>query len=256
MAGHKILTVEPGSIAEEVGIEPGDSIVAINGKEIKDIFDYRYMLDDDEVTILFKKADGEEWEIDIEKDEHDDLGLGFGKGLMDEYSHCRNKCVFCFIDQMPPGMRQTLYFKDDDARLSFLQGNYITLTNMSDEDFERVIKFHLSPINISVHTTNPELRCRMLNNRFAGNVLERIAKLAEAHIEMNTQIVCCKGYNDGEELDRTIRELSQYLPYVKSLSVVPVGMTKFRDQNKLAKLTKFTPEDSKKIIRQLTAWGD
>ena len=256
MAGHKILTVEPGSIAEEVGIEPGDSIVAINGKEIKDIFDYRYMLDDDEVTILFKKADGEEWEIDIEKDEHDDLGLGFGKGLMDEYSHCRNKCVFCFIDQMPPGMRQTVYFKDDDARLSFLQGNYITLTNMSDEDFERVIKFHLSPINISVHTTNPELRCRMLNNRFAGNVLERIAKLAEAHIEMNTQIVCCKGYNDGEELDRTIRELSQYLPYVKSLSVVPVGMTKFRDQNKLAKLTKFTPEDSKKIIRQLTAWGD
>lgn len=256
MDGHKIISVEPGSIADEMGIEPGDSIVAINGNEIKDIFDYRYMLDDDEVTILFKKADGEEWEIDIEKDEHDDLGLGFGKGLMDEYTSCRNKCVFCFIDQMPPGMRQTLYFKDDDARLSFLQGNYITLTNMSEEDFERVIKFHLSPINISVHTTNPELRCRMLHNRFAGNLMDRIKRLADVNIEMNTQVVCCKGYNDGAELDRTIRDLSQFIPNVKSLSVVPVGMTKYRDQNHLEKLTKFTAEDSLKTVEQLTEWGD
>ncbi len=251
MAGHKILTVESGSIAEEIGIEAGDFIVSINGNEIKDIFDYRYLLNDEELTILFEKADGEEWEIDIEKDEYDDLGLGFGKGLMDEYTSCRNKCVFCFIDQMPPGMRQTLYFKDDDARLSFLQGNYITLTNMSEEDFERVIKFKMSPINISVHTTNPELRCLMLHNRFAGNVMERIKALAEAGIEMNTQIVCCKGYNDGAELDRSIRELSEYLPYVKSLSVVPVGITKFRDDKKLAKLTKFTPEESMEVLVQI-----
>ena len=251
MAGHKILTVEEGSIAEEIGIEAGDFIVSINGNEIKDIFDYRYMLNDQEITILFEKANGEEWEIDIEKDEYDDLGLGFGKGLMDEYTSCRNKCVFCFIDQMPPGMRQTLYFKDDDARLSFLQGNYITLTNMSEEDFERVIKFKLSPINISVHTTNPELRCRMLHNRFAGNIMTRIQALYDAGIEMNTQIVCCKGYNDGAELDRSIRELSEFYPCVRSLSVVPVGITKFRDDKKLAKLTKFTPEESMDVLIQI-----
>lgn len=251
MAGHKILSVEEGSIAEEVGIEAGDSIVSINGSEIKDIFDYRYLLNDDEITVLFVKANGEEWEIDIEKDEYDDLGLGFGKGLMDEYTSCRNKCVFCFIDQMPPGMRQTLYFKDDDARLSFLQGNYITLTNMSEADFERVIKFKLSPINISVHTTNPELRCKMLHNRFAGNIMERIKVLAEHDIEMNTQIVCCKGYNDKEELDRSIRELSAYIPQIKSLSVVPVGITKYRDDKKLANLTKFTPEESMEVLIQI-----
>lgn len=251
MAGHKILSVEEGSIAEEVGIEAGDSIVSINGSEIKDIFDYRYLLNDDEITVLFVKANGEEWEIDIEKDEYDDLGLGFGKGLMDEYTSCRNKCVFCFIDQMPPGMRQTLYFKDDDARLSFLQGNYITLTNMSEADFERVIQFKLSPINISVHTTNPELRCKMLHNRFAGNIMERIKVLAEHGIEMNTQIVCCKGYNDKGELDRSIRELSAYIPQIKSLSVVPVGITKYRDDKKLANLTKFTPEESMEVLIQI-----
>lgn len=256
MKGHIIETVEPGSIAEEIGVEPGDKILAINGKEIKDIFDYRYLLADEEITVLFESKDGEDWDIDIEKETNDDLGLGFGKGLMDEYSHCKNKCVFCFIDQMPPGMRQTLYFKDDDARLSFLQGNYITLTNMSEEDFERVIKFHLSPINISVHATNPELRCRMLHNRFAGNLLLRIERLAEAGIEMNTQIVCCKGYNDGKELDRTITDLAKFIPHIKGLSVVPAGMTKFREANNLAKLSPFTKEESLLVLNQINAWGE
>ena len=187
--------------------------------------------------------------LEIDKEPEEDLGLTFENGLMDEYRSCRNKCVFCFIDQMPPGMRETLYFKDDDSRLSFLQGNYITLTNMSDKDFERIIRFHLAPINISVHATNPALRCKMLNNRFAGDVLTKMQALYEAGIEMNGQIVLCPGLNDGEELDRTIGDLARFIPHMGSLSVVPVGITKYREG--LYPMTTFDAEGSAKVIDQI-----
>lgn len=165
---HRISQVQPGGIAEEMGIEPGDRLLSVNGNEIEDIFDYRYYIEEEFVVLLIEKPDGEQWELEIEKDEYEDLGMEFEQGLMDEYRRCRNKCIFCFIDQMPPGMRSTLYFKDDDSRLSFLQGNYVTLTNMNGHDIERIIRYRLEPINISFQTTNPALRCRMLNNRFAG----------------------------------------------------------------------------------------
>ena len=176
-----IKAVEPGSIAEEMGVEPGDELLSIDGQRPEDIFDYEYFIQNEEIVVLIRKADGEEWELDIEND-FEDLGLTFENGLMSEYHSCRNKCIFCFIDQMPKGMRDTLYFKDDDSRLSFLQGNYITLTNMKDKDIERIIRFKLSPINISVHTTNPKLRCKMLNNRFAGEALRKIDKIGRAHV--------------------------------------------------------------------------
>ena len=171
LTGHVIDGIEPGSIAEELEIEPGDTLVSVNGSPITDVFDYQYLTNEEYLEILIRKADGEEWELEIEKEFEEDLGLIFENGLMDEYRSCRNKCVFCFIDQMPPGMRETLYFKDDDSRLSFLQGNYVTLTNMSDKDIDRIVRYHLAPINISFQTTNPELRCKMLHNRFAGEAL-------------------------------------------------------------------------------------
>ena len=165
--GHLIKEIEAGSIADELGIEQGDRLLAINDTEIEDVFDYHFYVNDEELTLLIEKPDGEQWELEIEKDYEDDLGIVFEQGLMDEYRSCRNKCIFCFIDQMPKGMRDTLYFKDDDSRLSFLQGNYVTLTNMSDHDIDRIIRYHLEPINISFHTMNPRLRCEMLHNRFA-----------------------------------------------------------------------------------------
>ena len=192
--------------------------------------------------------------MEIEKDYEEDLGIEFEQGLMDEYRSCRNKCMFCFIDQMPKGMRETLYFKDDDSRLSFLQGNYITLTNMSDHDIDRIIKYHLEPINISFHTTNPELRCRMLHNRFAGEALKKVQKLYEAGITMNGQIVLCKGINDGQELERSIRDMSEYLPCLQSVSVVPVGLTKFREG--LYPLEPFEKEDAKKVLATIHHWQD
>ena len=235
-------------------MEPGDLLLSINGQEVQDVLDYHFLLHDEMLTVLFEKPDGEEWEVELEKEYDDDLGIGFEEGLMDGYQACRNKCMFCFIDQMPPGMRETLYFKDDDARLSFLQGNYITLTNMSEEDLDRIIRYKLSPINLSVHTTNPNLRCQMLHNRFAGNLLERIRRLAEAGIEMNSQVVLCKGYNDGAELDRTIADLSAFLPSLKSLSVVPVGLTKYREG--LVKLEKFTKKEAMEVLIQIHGWQE
>ena len=176
---HVIKEIVPGSIAQEMGIEPGDRLLSINDTIIEDVFDYHYCVNEEELVLLIEKPDGEEWELEIEKDYDEDLGIEFEQGLMDEYRSCRNKCMFCFIDQMPAGMRETLYFKDDDSRLSFLQGNYITLTNMNDHDIERIISYHLEPINISFHTTNPELRCKMLHNRFAGDALRKVDRLYE-----------------------------------------------------------------------------
>lgn len=243
---HKIEKILPGSIAEELELEKGDIILAVNDQSIEDVFDYQFLLNDSYIELTVLKSNNEEWILEIEKDEDEDLGIIFESNLMDEYHSCTNKCIFCFIDQLPKGMRPTMYFKDDDSRLSFLQGNYITLTNMKDKDLDRIIKYNLSPINISVHTTNPELRCMMLHNRFAGKINEQIQKLYNAGTIMNGQIVLCKGVNDGEELKRTIRDLGAYLPYMESLSVVPVGISKHRDG--LFPLEPFTSEDAKEVL--------
>ena len=249
---HIVKSVAVGSIAEELGVEPGDKLISINDNEIEDVFDYHYLVNDEEIVLLIEKPDGEEWELEIEKDYEEDLGIEFEQGLMDEYRSCRNKCIFCFIDQMPKGMRDTLYFKDDDSRLSFLQGNYITLTNMSDHDIDRIIKYHLEPINISFHTTNPELRCEMLHNRFAGDALKKVDKLYEHGIMMNGQIVLCKGINDGEELERSIHDLTKYLPHLQSVSVVPVGLTKYREG--LCELQPFEKEDAIQVLDTIEKW--
>ena len=245
------MAVAPGSIAEELELEPGDVLLTIDGEELEDIFDYDYMTDAESFVMVVRKADGEEWELEIESG-GEDLGLTFENGLMSDYRSCSNNCIFCFIDQMPPGMRETLYFKDDDSRLSFLQGNYITLTNMKDKDIERIIRFHLAPINISVQTMNPELRCKMLHNRFAGEALKKIDRLYEAETEMNGQIVLCKGVNDGKELAYTIEQLSKYAPVMQSVSVVPVGLSKYRDG--LYPLEPFTKEDACEVIDLIEKW--
>ena len=250
--GHLIQTIEPGSIAEEMGIEPGDYLISINGTEIEDVFDYRFMVDDEYIEMTIQKPDGELWDLEIEKDYEEEIGIEFENGLMDDYRSCHNKCIFCFIDQMPKGMRETLYFKDDDSRLSFLQGNYVTLTNMSDHDVDRIIRYRLEPINISFQAMNPELRCKMLHNRFAGDALKKAEKFRDAGIIMNGQIVLCKGVNDGEELERSLRELYTYLPYLQSLSVVPVGLSKHREG--LYPLEPFTKEDAKQVLACIHKW--
>lgn len=249
--GHRISQVDPGSIAQELELEPGDLVLQINGNDVEDIFDYEYYVGSPSMTMLVRKQDGEEWELEIENN-YEDLGITFENGLMSDYKSCCNKCIFCFIDQMPPGMRDTLYFKDDDSRLSFLQGNYITLTNMKEKDIDRIIRFKLAPINISVHTTNPELRCKMLHNRFAGRVLPMIDRFYEAQTPMNGQVVLCAGVNDGAELDRTISDLAKYLPYMESLSVVPVGVSKYRDG--LYPLRPLTKEEAGQTIDLIESW--
>ena len=245
---REIQYVEPYSPADEAGIVPGDTLISVNGEEPLDILEYRFLTAEYEVTLEIEKKNGRREIITIEND-YEDLGIEFCEGLISEAQSCRNKCIFCFIDQLPKGMRETVYFKDDDTRLSFLQGNYVTLTNVSDEALDRMIRMRVSPINISVHTTNPELRVKMLGNRFAGNVYDRMKKLAENKIYMNTQIVLCPGYNDNTELDRTIKELSELIPYVQSLSVVPVGLTAHREG--LCKIEPFTKESSKEVVRQV-----
>ena len=249
---HKIVGIDPGSIAEELGIESGDTLVSVNGLEIEDVFDWRDFTLEENLTVVIRKADGEEWEFEIEKDPSEDLGFVFESDLMSDYHHCSNKCIFCFIDQMPPGMRPTLYFKDDDSRLSFLQGNYITLTNMKEHDVDRIIRYRLEPMNISVHTTIPELRNRMLNNRFAGSSLKYLDRFHEAGLRMNAQIVLCKGYNDGSELERTLGDLYRYVPVLESLSIVPVGLTKYREG--LTRLEPFTKEDAVSVIDLVESW--
>ena len=236
----------------ELEIEKGDTLISVNGQPVEDIFDYRYLMNEEYVVLEIQKADGEIWELEVEKEYEEDLGIEFENGLMDDYRSCSNHCIFCFIDQMPPGMRDTLYFKDDDSRLSFLQGNYVTLTNMSDHDIERIIRYHLEPINISFQTMNPELRCKMLHNRFAGQALEKVKKLYDAGITMNGQIVLCKGVNDGLELENSIRQLSEYAPVLQSVSVVPVGLTRFRKG--LYPLELFSQEDAKEVLSIIHSW--
>ena len=236
----------------ELGVAPGDVLISVNGEEVEDVFDYRYLMQSEELTLLVRKPDGEEWELEIEKDPYEDLGIVFESGLMSEMKSCSNRCIFCFTDQMPKGMRETLYFKDDDSRLSFLQGNYITLTNMRERDVERIIRYRMEPMNISVHTTEPELRVRMLKNRFAGDCLRYLDMFYEAGLHMNMQIVLCKGVNDGEHLERTLSDLYRYLPVLQSLSVVPVGLTKYREG--LYPLEPFTPEECREVVETAEKW--
>ena len=249
---HKIKEIQEGSIAQELELEAGDELISINGQPVEDVFDYHYLVNDEYIELLIEKANGEIWELEVEKDYDEDLGIEFENGLMDNYRSCHNKCIFCFIDQMPKGMRDTLYFKDDDSRLSFLQGNYVTLTNMSDHDIDRIVYYHMEPMNISFQTMNPDLRCKMLHNRFAGEALKKVDRFYEAGIHMNGQIVLCKGVNDGAELDFSIRELIKYLPYLQSVSVVPVGLSKYRDG--LFPLEPFEKEDAKKVLDLIHGW--
>ena len=222
----KIYNVTKGSHAEKAGIKSGETLLKINLNEIVDVLDYRFYQVNR--NLLLEISDGENSRtVEITKGEYEEIGLEFETYLMDEQHSCRNKCIFCFIDQLPKGLRKSLYFKDDDSRLSFLFGNYITLTNITEHEIERIIKMHISPINVSVHTTNPELRCKMMNNRFAGDVLKYLKRFADAGITLNCQIVACPGINDGDELLRTMRDLESL--GVEMTAIVPVGLTAYRD---------------------------
>jgi len=234
--------------------EVGDALLSINSNRIIDVLDYKFFAYDRNLEVLLRKPDGREYTVRVRKPEGGDLGLDFEDYLMDRPRSCANNCIFCFIDQLPKGMRKTMYFKDDDARLSFLMGNYITLTNLSSREIERIIALHISPINVSVQTTNPELRCMMLQNKRAGESIDVMRRFASAGITMNCQIVCCPGINDGEELERSMRELSEMYPAVHSVSVVPFGMTKYREG--LYPIEPFTKELAEKTIDQVTAFGD
>ncbi len=234
--------------------KPGDRLLSINGKPIHDVLDYKFYAYDRSLHLVLQTPDGREYRLHVRKREGGDLGLDFETYLMDRPRSCANNCVFCFIDQLPPGMRKTMYFKDDDARLSFLLGNYITLTNLSPREIQRIIDLHVSPVNVSVHTMNPELRVRMLKNPRAGESIALMHRLAEAGITMNCQIVCCPGWNDGEELDYSMRELAALYPAVHSVSIVPVGLTRYREG--LAELTPFTPEHAAGTLDQVTRFGD
>ena len=248
-----ITAVENGSRAARAGIAVGDSLISINGNNIRDVLDYRFYLTETTVELCLRRADTI-YTVSIHKNQYDDIGLTFETPLMDKKHSCTNRCVFCFIDQLPPGMRASLYFKDDDDRLSFLHGNYVTLTNLKEEDVDRLIKMHISPVNVSVHTTNPELRVKMMKNKHAGEVLRYLGKLADAGIALCTQIVLCKGLNDGEELIRTMHDLVTYYPALRSCAVVPVGLTKHREG--LYPLEALTREDCRRVIEQVTAFGN
>ncbi|WP_073238694.1 DUF512 domain-containing protein [Desulforamulus putei] len=244
--GLLITGVDRDSIADQLGIQPGDRLVAINDQPVRDILDYRFLCANEELVARVVTGDGEEWEIEIEKDYEEDLGLDFGEHSFGPTRRCRNRCLFCFVDQMAPGMRETLYIKDDDYRLSFWQGNFVTLTNVDEAELQRIIDQRLGPLYISVHTTNPDLRRRMLNNRHAGKIMDQLTRLAEAGIEMQTQVVLCPGINDGKELVRTIEDLSRLWPRVHSLAVVPVGITKFREG--LFNLRPFNREEARAVV--------
>ncbi|NLM04594.1 MAG: DUF512 domain-containing protein [Clostridiales bacterium] len=247
-----ISKVYPNSIAEEVGIEKGDILLNINGEIIEDIIEYRYYLADEYLEIAIQKPDGEEWIIEIDKEYDEDLGMEFENPIIDSAKSCQNKCIFCFIDQLPKNMRKSLYFKDDDSRLSFLHGNYITLTNMKEEDINKIIQYRISPINISVHTTNYELRKKMLNNKRAGNILNILKKLADNNIQMNCQIVLCPNVNDKEELDKTISDLKDLSYSIGSVAIVPVGLTRYRED--LFPIEAFDKNNALDTIKQIENW--
>lgn len=252
MAKAVVKSVDPDSIAEQCGVVPGDIVLKINNETFSDVLDFRFLTSDEYYVIEIQKNDGTIEEIEIFNDLYEQFGCEFENSLMDDAKTCHNKCIFCFMDQLPPNMRETMYFKDDDIRLSFLEGNYVTLTNLTDSEIERICNLRVSPINISVHTTDEALRCKMLNNKFAGKLLSIMERFSKAQIYMNTQIVLCKGINDGENLKKTIFDLAKLYPYVRSISIVPVGLTKFRDG--LYPLEPFTKEDSEDIIKSVTAY--
>lgn len=245
----RIASIDPGSLAEQAGLRAGETILEINGIEIRDYLDYMYASCQDEIEIRL-----EDRTVEIENEDYLPLGVGFDSLLIDQPRSCHNQCVFCFIDQLPKNMRETCYFKDDDYRLSFLQGNYVSMTNMKDEDVERILRYNLPRINVSVHTTNPELRKQMLHNKRAGAVLDYLRRFAEGGLNLNAQIVLCPGYNDGPELDRTLEDLGKLGYSMESISIVPVGLSDHREG--LPALTRFDRESAGGVIRQVTAWQD
>ena len=247
-----IKEVKPGSIAEEMEIEAGDFLLSVNGEEIKDILDYKFQIFDEEIIVTIEKANGEEWDLEIEKEDNEDLGIVFEEQLIEKPRSCANKCIFCFMDQLPKNVRDTLVFKDDDFRLSFITGNYVTLTNSGYKDLDRIIKYHLSPINISVHATDGETRKMMLNNKNADKIMEYIKYLVDHEISVNAQIVLCPGINDGKILDKTIKDLSKFFPYLQCIAIVPVGLTKYREG--LYPLTPFDKDTAAAVIDQVEAW--
>lgn len=250
----RITSVEPGSPARRARIHKGDTLISINGNAITDVLDYRFYMTDEHLEILLCDEERKVRTVVVDKDEYDDLGLEFETYLMDRQMGCKNKCIFCFVDQTPPGMRKSLYFKDDDTRMSFLFGNYTTLTNLKEDDIRRIIKMHVSPINISVHTMNPQLRVEMMKNPFAGEALKFVKMLTEGGIKVNTQIVLCPGYNDGQELEYSVSELAKLGPNVQSIAVVPVGLTKHREG--LAPIRTVSPKEAEQVIETLEKWGD
>ena len=249
----RITGVSARSRAHSAGLGTGDILVSINGHEISDVLDYRFYLTEKTLDIVYLR-DGKKHAVSLKKDMYDDIGLDFETSLMDKKHSCENKCIFCFIDQNPPGMRESIYFKDDDSRLSFLHGNYITLTNLRDHDIERIIEMHMSPVNVSVHTTNPELRRMMMHNKRAVEVLGYLRRLADGGIKLRGQIVLCRNVNDGAELDRTMRDLYGLYPAMDSVSVVPAGMTAYRKG--LYPLENFTDEECAGVVRQVTSFAD
>ncbi len=248
-----IAKVEQGSLAERKGVLSGDLLLSINSNEIDDVLDYRFHIVNKRLKLRLLR-DGKERTVTIRKQEQEDIGLDFDTYLMDKQQSCRNKCIFCFIDQLPKGLRESLYFKDDDSRMSFLFGNYITLTNISEHEVDRIIKMHISPINVSVHTTNPELRVRMMKNRHAGEALDILYRLAEAGTKLNCQLVLCPDINDGAELERSLADLTALYPSVQSVAVVPVGITKYREG--LEELKTYTPETAANVIDIMERVGD
>ena len=243
-----------GSICDEGGVRPGDTLISINGESIADVFDYRFQLCSDELEILMLSETDGEWVLEVEKDEDEDIGLVFKNDLMDEMKPCNNRCIFCFVDQLPNGVRESLLFKDDDLRLTFTNGNYVTLTNTGEDDILRVIRYRMSPVNVSVHSTDRNLRNMMLRNRKAGDIMEMMRRLAGGGIDVNCQIVLCKGINDGAHLDKTLEDLMSLGEYARSVSVVPAGLTGHRDG--LFRLEPYDAGDARTVIDKLKVWQD
>ncbi len=248
-----VLSVEPNSLAEKAGILAGDTLLSIDSHPIRDVLDYRFFLTEEKILLALKRGENE-FSVSIQKDRYDDIGLEFETFLMDQKKRCANRCIFCFIDQNPCGMRETVYFKDDDTRLSFLMGNYVTLTNVGDEDLRRIVSMRLSPVNVSVHTTNPDLRVKMLGNPKAARILDQLSILKEGGIDINCQIVACRGINDGAELEKTIRDLENLMPALQSIAVVPAGLTCHREG--LYPLSSYDTASSKAVIETVEKFGN